>query len=187
LVVAAAGRDRPDLVSLGGDSGTVTIVFSDIESSTALAVAHGDNEWFDILAEHDRLVNREVADHGGTIVKHQGDGFMLTFPSARRAVLCMMAIQRDLADWAEREPDRAVRVRMGAHTGEAIDEGGDLFGRHVILAARIGNEAEGGQILVSSMVHDLIASRRDIALGPGVAVELKGLDGAHHVHAVAWA
>lgn len=186
LVAAAIDRDRPDLARLGGDSGTITIVFSDIESSTQLAVAHGDSEWFEVLTEHDRLVRREVADHGGTVVKHQGDGFMLTFPSARRAVGCMIAIQRALAAWAEREPDRAVRVRMGAHTGEAIDEGGDLFGRHVIHAARVGNLAEGGEILVSSMVRDLVAPRGDVELGPPRPVELKGLDGDHRVHAVVW-
>ncbi|MEO1065448.1 MAG: adenylate/guanylate cyclase domain-containing protein, partial [Actinomycetota bacterium] len=162
LVAAAIDRERPDLSRLGGDSGTVTIVFSDIESSTERTVAHGDAEWFAVLGEHDRIVGRQVAAHDGTVVKHQGDGFMLTFPSARRAVTCMISVQRALAAWAEREPERAVRVRMGAHTGEAIDEGGDLFCRHVILAARIGNEAEGGQILVSSMVHDLVAPRGDL-------------------------
>ncbi|MEO1064727.1 MAG: adenylate/guanylate cyclase domain-containing protein, partial [Actinomycetota bacterium] len=78
------------------------------------------------------------------------------------------------------------RSPRGATRSWTIDEGGDLFGRHVILAARIGNEADGGQILVSSMVHDLVAPRGDLPLGPGRPVELKGLDGHHHVHEVSW-
>jgi class 3 adenylate cyclase len=121
------------------------------------------------------------------VIKHQGDGFMLTFPSARRAVHCMIAIQRRLAAWAVSDPERALRVRMGAHVGEAIEDDGDLFGRHVILAARVGNEADGGQILVSSMVRELVAPRGDIDIGPPREVALKGLDGVQVVHEVGWA
>jgi adenylate cyclase len=185
-VAAAIDRDRPDLSSLRGDSGTLTIVFCDIESSTQSVSRLGDDQWYEVLAQHDRLVRRRVAEHDGTVVKHQGDGFMLTFPSARRAVRCMIAVQRDLANWAGVDPQRAVKVRMGAHVGEAIQDAGDFYGSHVNLAARVANEAVGGQILVSSIVQQLVASRDDIHVGPGHEFTLKGLDSAQVLHEVHW-
>lgn len=186
LVAASVERDHPDLAPLRGDSGTITVVFSDIEGSTDRTVALGDDAWYDVLAHHDRIVERRVAEHGGTVVKHQGDGFMLSFPSARAAVRAMVAVQRDLEGWAAEEPDRAVRVRVGAHVGEAVEEGGDLFGRAVIQAARIANAATGGQILVSGTVRELVEGRIEVPLGEGRPLELQGI-GTRTVHEVIWA
>jgi adenylate cyclase len=73
------------------------------------------------------------------------------------------------------------------HTGEAIvDRSGDLFGRHVIVAARVANLADGGEILVSSLVREIVAARGDITFGPPRDVKLKGIDGNHIVYAVDW-
>ena len=76
---------------------------------------------------------------------------MLCFRSARGAIVAAIGIQRDLTRHGEAFPDEATRVRMGLHTGEVLGrDDGDLFGRHVVVAARIGALAEGGEILVSS-------------------------------------
>ena len=72
----------------------MTIVFSDIESSTTRAVELGDSAWMKVLATHNTIVRRMVARHHGTEVKAQGDGFMLTFRSARSAIACMVDVQR---------------------------------------------------------------------------------------------
>jgi len=186
VVAAAIDRDRPDLSTFKGDSGTITIVFSDIESSTQRASSLGDEQWYEVLAQHDRLVRRRAAEHDGTIVKHQGDGFMLTFPSARRAVRFMISVQRDLAEWASAEPQLAVKVRMGAHVGEAIHDAGDFYGSHVNLAARIANEAQGGQILVTGIVQQLVASRGDLDIGPGRELTIRGLESPQVAHEVHW-
>jgi len=77
-------------------------------------------------------------------------------------------------------------VRIGMHTGEAIKEADDFYGRNVILAARIAGEAQGGEILVSSLLKELTESAGDIAFGEGREVELKGLAGRHRVFQVAW-
>ncbi len=122
---------------------------------------------------------------GGTEVKAQGDGFMLTFPSARRAVLFAIATQRALE--TDREAGSGVRIRMGLHTGEAIvDRSGDLFGRHVIVAARVANLAAGGEILLSSLVREIVAAQGDIFLGTSREVTLKGIEGTHVVYPVEW-
>ena len=169
------------------DGGTVTILFSDIESSTQLATSLGDDAWFKVLAAHNRVVRMHLARFGGYEVKSQGDGFMLTFPSARRAVRFAIATQRELDVASQQAGGPTVRVRMGLHTGEAIvDDTGDLFGRHVIIASRIANLATGGEVLVSSLVKEIVAARGDIVFGPGREVELKGIAGTYGVHALDW-
>ena len=73
------------------------------------------------------------------------------------------------------------------HTGEAIMEDGDLFGHSVVLAARVAGQARGGEILVSSLVREIVESRGDLAFGETREVELKGLAGAHRLHLISWA
>jgi class 3 adenylate cyclase len=186
-VAASAQNDGIDLSSLPADQGTLTIVFSDIESSTERNVALGDQAWFEVLAIHNRIVAKRVAEYGGTIIKNQGDGFMLSFPGARRALDCMMAVQRDLTEHSSAHPDRAVRIRIGMHTGEVLaDADGDLFGQHVVVAARVANLATGGEILVSALTKEIIVSRGDITFEPGREVHLKGIGDAI-VYPMDWA
>lgn len=187
IVAAAVREEQPDVRAMQDDAGTVTIVFSDIESSTERAVELGDLAWMEVLDEHNKIVRRQVRAHGGKEIKSQGDGFMLSFPGARRAVKAMIEIQRELAGLEESDPDRSVRVRMGCHTGEVIlDDVGDMFGKHVIVAARIANMADGGEILVSNLVKDLVSARGDMSFGDSRTVELKGIEGTWEVHSVVW-
>ncbi|MEP4651918.1 MAG: adenylate/guanylate cyclase domain-containing protein [Ilumatobacter sp.] len=179
IVAASAQDDGVDVRSLPVDQGTVTIVFSDIQSSTERNVELGDQAWFDVLAIHNRIVSNRVAQHGGTIIKNQGDGFMLSFGGARKALDCMMDVQRDLTAHSSQHPDRSVRIRIGMHTGEVLaDADGDLFGQHVVVAARVANLAQGGEILVSSLSREIIASRGDIVFGAPRRVHLKGIGDA---------
>ncbi len=184
IVAAAAGEDPAQMVQTG--SGTLTIVFSDIEGSTRRAEQLGDEAWMRLLNFHNRLVRRQVERAGGYEVKAQGDGFMLAFPSARSAILCSMEIMRALEVHGRSRPNDALRVRIGMHTGEAIEEDGDLFGRPVVLAARIANQASGGEILVSSLVREIVESRGDLSFGASREVELKGLVGRHLLHPLLW-
>ena len=111
---------------------------------------------------------------------------MLAFASARRALHCAIGLQRAFATYNREHPDEPVRVRIGLHTGEAIKEAEDFFGRHVILASRIAGEARGGQVLVSSLLKELTESSGDIRFGEGQQVSLKGLEGVHRVYPVLW-
>lgn len=179
IVAASAQQDGVDLRKLPVDQGTITIVFSDIESSTERNVELGDQAWFEVLGVHNKIVSGRVAQRGGTIIKNQGDGFMLSFPGARRALDCMVDVQRDLMAHATSNPERSVRIRVGMHTGEVLtDADGDLFGQHVVVAARVANFADGGEILVSSLSKEIIASRGDIVFDPPREVHLKGIGDA---------
>jgi adenylate cyclase len=172
--------ERPDLARLTAD-GHVVIAFSDIEGSTEHNEALGDRGWVKVLERHNKLINELVDDHGGHVVKSQGDGFMIAFGDPGQAVLCSIEVQRALHD-----SDRwgAIRVRIGIHMGTLLRRGDDLFGRNVAMAARVAGHASGGEILVSDSVRDAIEGVPDIQLGTPREVELKGLLGSHKVYPV---
>jgi adenylate cyclase len=171
--------ERPDLARLA-PSGKVTILFSDIEGSTALNERIGDRAWVRLISSHDKLIRRHVKKHSGHVVKSQGDGFMIAFAQPDEAVLCSLDVQRSL----RRRPD-GIRVRIGIHTGKSVRRGDDLFGRNVAMAARVAAQADGGETLVSEVVRDAVSDHDDIEFDEGRDVELKGFSGSHRLYAVA--
>ncbi|MCH8995104.1 MAG: response regulator, partial [Chloroflexi bacterium] len=102
--------------------GTVTIMFTDIEDSTAIVQRLGDEQARSIFREHDLLLRATLKKHSGREVKHQGDGLMIAFSSARRAVRCAIDLQRAIEESNSECPGAALRVRVGLNTGEAIAE-----------------------------------------------------------------
>jgi adenylate cyclase len=185
-LVGWAEVERPDLVRLASRDGTLTICFSDIEDSTLLNERLGDRGWLRVLGRHDKIVRRRVDDHSGHIIKSQGDGFMIAFASAHDAVLTAVDIQRALARGDLSVRHAPVRVRIGIHTGRAVQKEGDLYGRNVALAARVTAEADGGEILVSGQVCEALVDDQEIEFGEERNVELKGLAGTHKLRTVVW-
>lgn len=184
-VAAGVRHQQPDVASHAAPDGTVTIFFSDIESSTALNARLGDTQWMVLLREHNEIVRRQVALHEGYEVKTIGDCFMLTFGSAVRALRCAIAIQRAFAE-RNKAAETPIRVRIGMHTGEPVHEAGDFYGYHVNYAARIASRAKSGEILVSSLLRDVVAPSGDFALEERKRMRLKGLKGLHRPYAVVW-
>jgi predicted ATPase/class 3 adenylate cyclase len=185
-VVSIVRREKPDLRSHLAPDGTVTIVFTDVEESTRLIERLGDERAQALFREHNDLVRDEVRRHGGFEVKSQGDGFMLAFNSARKAVRCAIALQRDLSVFNTEHPDTPLHVRIGLHTGEALRDREDFFGRTVIAAARILSLAKGDEIVASSMVKALLDPADGVEFGSESSVELKGLGGEYRVHRIRW-
>src|SRR6201997_1804912 len=173
--------ERPDLARMA-PGGHVVIVFSDIEESTALNERMGDRAWVRLLDQHDKVVRKLVADHRGHVIKSQGDGFMIAFARPGEAVQCCIAMQRDLARTAKRQPTNTIRVRIGIHMGKSVRRGDDLFGRNVAMAARVASQAHGGEILISEPVRGSVAD--DVPLGEPREVELKGFRGTHLLYPV---
>jgi class 3 adenylate cyclase len=185
--VLAGGRPLAELALAPAPDRTLTIVFSDIEDSTRRATELGDQLWMQVLQIHNTIIRRCVARHGGREVKTLGDGFMLTFPSARSAILAMTDVQRAVGAYARSKPTEGISVRVGIHTGEAMpDASGDLIGHHVNVASRIANAAQGGEILVSGVVHEIAGARGDIAFGERRSVALRGVATPQAVHVVEW-
>ncbi len=144
----------------------------------------GDHRAQEVIRVHNAIVREQVAAYQGFEVKSEGDGFMLAFSSARRALDGAIAIQQTLAAYNSENPAEPIRVRIGLHTGEAIREGADFFGKTVILGARIASQAGGGEILVSSLLKALVESSGEFEFGESRDVQLKGLAGTHEVFEV---
>lgn len=177
-------REQPDISASRAVDGTVTIVFTDIVDSTPTLARLGDAAWLDVVQRHHRLIADAAAAHDGAVVDTQGDGAMLAFPSARRALACALAIQREIeAAFADHSPP--IRVRIGVHIGDAIKDAERFYGTTVHYAARVASQALGGEVLASSAVHELVRSGAEFTFHPGRDVALKGIPGRHRVYALA--
>jgi class 3 adenylate cyclase len=153
-----------------------TVLFTDIVGSTEQAARLGDRRWRDLLATHDAVVRAEVLRFRGGLVKTTGDGVLATFDGPGRAIRCACAI-RDSARTL------GIDLRAGLHTGEIELIGDDVAGIAVHIGARVVAHADGGEVLVSSTVKDLVA-------GSGINFtergehQLKGVPGAWRLFAV---
>jgi predicted ATPase/class 3 adenylate cyclase len=144
-------------------SGTVTLLFTDIEGSTRLLRQAGEG-YTDLLLTHRRLLREAFQGHGGYEVDTEGDAFFVAFASAKEAVAAAAEAQQALAthEWPD---DQRIWVRMGLHTGEPRVLDGNYVGLDVHRAARVMAAGHGGQVLLSQSTRDLLgddASLRDL-------------------------
>ena len=181
---AAAVRRR--LKRNGRPEGTVTILFTDIEGSTELIERLGDADAMVLVKEHNELIRQHVATCGGYEVKFRGDGFMLAFTSAAAGLRCAIGIQREMELFAKRHPEIEMRVAIGINAGEAVPEGNDFLGTAVNIAARLSDVAHGGEVLVTSVVRDLVASSGEFAFDGEQMVALKGIADPQRACLVEW-
>ena len=162
----------------------LTILFTDIEGSTVLTQRHGDAGAQAILHTHNAIVRDALRAHGGSEIKHTGDGIMASFASASRALRCSIAIQRAF-DQRNQSAETQVRVRIGLNAGEPIVEEEDLFGTAVQLAARICGQAEPDQILAPIVVRELAAGKQFLFADLG-ETELRGFEDPVRLFEVRW-
>jgi class 3 adenylate cyclase/Tfp pilus assembly protein PilF len=160
-----------------------TFMFTDIERSTNLVEAIGDEAWADLVAWHDKALRSLFAEYGGEEVDHAGDGFFVAFDDATAAVSCAVAIQRRLAEH-RRTQGFAPQVRVGLHATEATRHGNAFKGRGVHEAARVGGLAHGGEIVAT--VETVAAAGTDAAVSEPRRVELKGIERPVEVVSVSW-
>jgi len=161
-----------------------TILFTDMEDSTATTQRLGDAAAQQVVRAHNTAVRDALNQHGGHEIKHTGDGIMAWFASASGAVECAVAIQRALALAG------TLRVRIGVNAGEPLAENdahghADLYGTAVQLAARLCAQAAPGEILASNVVRDLCAGKQIAFVDRGEAA-LKGFAAPVRLHAVGW-
>jgi class 3 adenylate cyclase len=135
------GKDAPRRVEK-------TFMFTDIEGSTTLVEALGDEAWQGVLRWHDEMLRSLFADHRGEEVVATGDGFFVGFDSPDEAIACAVAIQRRLAE-QRRTQGFAPKVRIGVHASGATQVGRNFSGKGVHEAARIAALANGNEIVAS--------------------------------------
>jgi class 3 adenylate cyclase/pimeloyl-ACP methyl ester carboxylesterase len=138
----------------------VTVLFTDVVASTERLVKLGDRRWRSLIARHDELARIEIERHRGRFVDSAGDGIFATFDGPARAVRCATAVMRAVRDLG-------IEIRAGVHTGEVELDGDAVRGIAVHVGARVAALAEGGQVLTTGTVKDLVA-------GSGLVFEDRG-------------
>jgi predicted ATPase/class 3 adenylate cyclase len=154
----------------------VTFLFTDVEESSRQWEADASAAEA-LVAAHDKLVRAVVDRHDGYVFTTTGDGFAVAFERATEAVAAAVELQESLngEDWAS----TGLRVRMGVHTGEAVERDGDYFGPAVNRSSRIMGLAHGGQILLSAVTAALVPEFETVELGD---YQLRGLVRPEQVH-----
>jgi class 3 adenylate cyclase len=147
-----------------------TVLFSDIVDSTATLARVGDAAWRDILVEHNRRFRDLFNQYRGREVDTTGDGFLVVFDGASRAVQCGLAMTAAARDMG-------IAVRVGVHTGEVEVVGENVRGVAVHAAARVMSAAGPGDVVVSTTTHDLLEGS-GLRFEDAGSHELKGLPGA---------
>jgi DNA-binding NarL/FixJ family response regulator len=151
LLAATAGTDddggAPSSLS---DRRVRTILMTDFVGSTQTVEHIGDHAWGEVVAAHDRVTRGEITLFGGEELDTTGDGFLVAFESAARAIRCALAL-------LDRLSGLGLTIRAGIHTGEVEDVDGRARGIALHIASRIGARANPGEILVSATTHELAA------------------------------
>jgi class 3 adenylate cyclase/tetratricopeptide (TPR) repeat protein len=189
----------PNPLGTAGDSGRladvgdgqpvgaiVTLLFTDVVGSTELLDRLGDDAFETLRRTHFAMLRQAVQDSGGHEVKTLGDGLMVVFESATRALDAAVAVQRAVSTHAALHPETAFAVRVGLHTGEPIRDEGDYFGEPVVVAKRLCDSAAGGEIRASRLVVDLAGRRTQARLEELEPVPLKGFGAAMPAVRVLW-
>jgi class 3 adenylate cyclase len=144
-----------------------TVLFTDIVGSTQRSAELGDAAWRALLEQHHGVVRRRLGQFDGAEIDTAGDGFFATFDGPRRAIECARALVEDLRPLG-------LEIRAGLHTGECELLGETPSGIAVAIGARVAAQAQGGEVLVSSTVKDLVAGS-EIAFADRGVHELKGI------------
>ena len=161
-------------------SGIATVMFTDVEASTDTTTRLGDDAAAALFSAHDRVVRDLIAAHRGRNVESTGDGFLVLFDSARGAVTCALSIERELA-----ARDDGIRVRIGLNAGEVLEGDDDqLFGAAINLAKRVMDRADGGQILITDAVRQLVGTVPGARFRDRGRVALKGFPERVRLHEV---
>jgi class 3 adenylate cyclase len=147
----------------GAPSGTVTLLFTDVEGSTRLWDAERD-AMAAALRRHDEILRDAIEQTGGYVFKTVGDSFCAAFSAARAGLDAALTAQRNLAaqSWPTSRP---IVVRMGLHAGVCEERDGDYFGPAVNRAARLLAVASGGQVLVSGVAAELLSEEMPEGVG----------------------
>lgn len=168
--------------------GTVTVLFTDIVSSTELMQRLGDDRYHELRRSHMDLLQSALPRFHGHEVKSEGDAIMAVFDSAVDATACAIAMQQRIHRHNEQHPEaERLHLRVGLAAGEPIrDPDGDYHGTCVVVASRLANDAGTNQILATQLVQDLVGSRGAFIFSPLEERNLKGITGPAQVCEVGW-
>jgi class 3 adenylate cyclase len=154
-----------------------TILFTDIVDSTTRGSAAGDEAWKRTLSMHDDVVRNVLPEFGGREIETAGDSFLVRFDNVVSAIRCGLALVRALAAIE-------IPIRVGIHSGEVVMSPDNIRGLAVHAAARIVDQAQGGQVLVSGTTRDLAEGATGLEFESLGRFSLKGLTREHELFTV---
>ncbi|MGH3988076.1 MAG: adenylate/guanylate cyclase domain-containing protein, partial [Pseudonocardiaceae bacterium] len=152
----------------------MTVLFTDLVSSTQIMNLMGEATFEELRQSHLRLLGQTIAAHRGVEVKSLGDGVMAVFAAASDAVAAAVAMQQAVQRRGRAAPAR-LSMRVGLALGDSTEYAGDWFGTPVVQAARLCAQCGGGQILVTDTVRAVAQARTNAHFAPVGTVSLRGL------------
>jgi adenylate cyclase len=183
-IASALGDAQPEFGQMSSPDGALTLLFCDIEDAAEIREQVGAERAAELLRDHRAIVEQVVRHHGGTVTKSHDDGFMIAFDSAHAALRCAIDLQSSLADRTVPGGERPLRLRVGLHTGFVITSEEELYGRNVVLGARIASCARGGEIMVSTTLKEYTETDPGFRFETRGERRFKGVLGEHEVFAV---
>ena len=184
VIASALGDAQPELGEMSSPDGALTLMFCDLEDATEISEELGAERSSELLRDHRSIVEQIIQHHAGTVVKSHDDGFMVAFDSAHAALRCAIDLQSALAERTVPGGDRPLRMRVGLHTGFVITNEEEMYGRTVVLGARIAGCARGGEIIVSSTLKEYTETDPSFRFEDRGEHRFKGVLGEHDVYAV---
>lgn len=169
-------------VELARASRPVTVLLTDMVSSTAMTQRLGESVSRELHSEHDEIVREAVRVHGGTVAKHTGDGMMISFGAADDAIECAIAIQQRCASRNQHAAE-ALDIRIGLAPGDAYIHNDEPFTATAQLVTRVTAEAGAGEIVAADPLPPL---RHAVAFGEPRSVRLKGFVDPARVRRILW-
>ena len=183
-----AADDSSEVAGQAPAAGSLTILCTSIEGSAVLTRRLGEAKARELFSEHERIVREALKSHDGLELKAMGDAVAVSFSQVTRALECAIATQRAFAEHSD-SAEEPFKVRIGLNTGEPIgddDSGrGDRLAAAIDMAERIAAQAEGGEILASNFVRDLVASGSFLFDDRGPS-DQHGFDDPERVYEVSW-
>jgi adenylate cyclase len=174
------------MASDGGLS-KAAVLFADISGSTQLYVQHGDTTARTIIAKALEYLTGVTKEHQGVVIKTIGDEVMCRFPSADAAFDAAVGMQRTLKENAGEITDKTrVCIRVGLQWGEVVNQGGDVFGDAVNVAARVAAVAKRDQIVTTEQTVEALTGDRAGMARQFDRVALKGREGELVLHMIDW-
>ena len=151
------------------------IMFTDIVGYSAV-MHKNESAAMDLLDNHKKITIPIIENYNGTILKPQGDGFMVEFSSVVDAVRCATQIQKEISNYnVDQDQNRKISIRIGIHMGDLLIKDNDIYGNDVNIASRIETLAEPGGICISQTVYDQIKNKVEIDTVELGETELKNI------------
>ena len=179
--VASAATPGADAIP----DGKTSIMFVDVENAASIVENIGKSGAQAMMRTYDSLVRAQVQLQLGFEVRAVDASFVIAFTNARRALLCAVGIQRAISQHGWNHLNQAPQVRIGL-SNESVQDTGDVFGKAVILAAKICAATPGGAILASATFKETTESMGVCRFDNGRDLYLQGLAGAYRVYGIEW-